>query len=168
MICSDPEQTGIHYGLRGAKLYTIQNCAAAAQNMLLAAHALGLGGVWVGAFEEEKIRGLLNIPQNARPQAIMAFGYPDEIPDHKRVKDLRIITYFNSYGATIRNMHHVLRDYSVDWEARIKQAHTAIDRFKEKAEKATAKAREDVGKKGGSFFQRYKEKIRSKTEIKKK
>lgn len=160
VICSDPDQTEMHYGLRGQRLYTIQNCAAAAENMLLTAHALGLGGTWVGAFDEEKVREILDIPQNARPQAILAFGYPDEVPDHKRVKDLEVITYFNNYGATIKKVHHVLRDYSLDWEARIKQAHTTMERLREKTQKATQKATGKIGKKGSSLFQKYKEKVK--------
>jgi nitroreductase len=168
VICSDPEQTELHYGLRGERLYTVQNCATAGENMLLAAHALGLGGVWVGAFDEEKIRELLNIPSSARPQAVLAFGYPDEIPDQKRIKDLNILTYFNTYGVRIKNVHRVLRDYSVDWEARIKEAHTAMERLREKAKAATQKASEQMSKKGGSLFQKYKEKIKKKVEINKK
>jgi nitroreductase len=162
VICSDPEQTELHYGLRGERLYTVQNCSAAAENMLLTAHALGIGGVWVGAFDEEKMRELLNIPKTARPQAILAFGYPDEIPDHKRVKDLSILTYFNSYGAKVKNVHRVLNEYSVDWEARMKEAHTAMERFREKAQAATKKASEKLNKEGSSLFQKYKEKIQIK------
>ena len=164
IICSDPEQTEIHYGLRGQRLYTVQNCAAAAENMLLTAHALGLGGIWVGAFDEEKVREIMDIPESARPQAILAFGYPDEVPDHKRLKDLSIITYFNSYGQRIRKVHHVLRDYSLDWEARINKAHTAIERLKEKAQAATQKATQ----KGGSFFQKYKQEFDKRIKDKRK
>ncbi|MBW2990766.1 nitroreductase family protein [Candidatus Woesearchaeota archaeon] len=167
VVCSDPEHTELHYGLRGQRLYTVQNCAAAAENMLLAAHALGLGGTWVGAFDEEKLREILDIPQTARPQAILAFGYPDEAPDHKRVKDLRVITYFNTYGATIKKVHHVLRDYSLDWEARVKKAHTAMGRFREKTQRATKKAKEQAGKKSSSLFQRYKKEL-EKRRIKKR
>lgn len=169
VICSDPEQTELHYGLRGARLYTVQNCAAAAQNMLLAAHAIGLGGNWVGAFDEEKLRDLLEIPKVARPQAILAFGYPDEVPDQKRIKDLRIITYFNSYGVTVKNMHHVLNDYSLDWENRISQAHTALDRLKEKTKEKTKQVVEktkgkstttQAGKdKKPSIFQKFKQEL---------
>ena len=167
VICSDPEQTERNYGLRGQRLYTVQNCAAAAENMLLTAHAIGLGGVWVGAFDEEKIRELLDVPSSARPQAILAFGYPDEVPNQKRVKDLNIITYFNAYGARIKKIHHVLRDYSLDWEARIKQAHTVVGRLKEKTKKATRAAKEKAGKKGSSWLQRYKQEL-EKRKIKKK
>lgn len=44
------------YGIRGERFYSIQNCAACIQNMLLAAHSLGLGACWVGAFDEVAIR----------------------------------------------------------------------------------------------------------------
>jgi nitroreductase len=169
VICSDPEQTELHYGLRGERLYTVQNCAASAENMLLAAHALGIGGIWVGAFDEEKMRELMDIPKSARPQAILAFGYPDEIPDHKRIKDLSIITYFNSYGSKIKNVHRVLHDYSVDWEERIKGAHDVFERFRQKAQVATQKATKEVEKKGGSWIKKYKEKIiKTETKTKKK
>ena len=168
VICSDPEVTELHYGLRGERLYTIQNCAAAAENMLLTAHSLGLGGVWVGAFDEEKVRDFLNIPKNARPQAILAFGYPSEIPDDKRIKDLSIITYFNCYGARIKNIHRLLNEYSVDWENRMKEAHTAMQRFREKTRATTKKASEKLNKESSSLFQKYKEKIKKNAEIKKK
>ncbi len=168
VICSDPEQTEMHYGLRGERLYTVQNCAAAAQNMLLAAHALGLGGVWVGAFDEDKMRELMDIPKTARPQAILAFGYPDEIPDHKRIKELGIITYFNSYGNKLKNVHHVLKDYSIEWEERIKKAHTTFGRLMEKTSAATQKTTEKLSKEGGSLFKKYKESIKKKEKIVKK
>lgn len=168
VICSDSEQTESHYGLRGQRLYTVQNCAAAAENMLLTAHALGLGGTWVGAFDEEKIREILGIPEFARPQSILAFGYPDEIPDHKRIKNLSIITYFNKYGARIKKVHLVLRDYSLDWEARIKKAHTVMERLREKTRKVTQKTTEKIGKKGGSLFQKYKEEVKKRIKARKK
>ncbi|MBN2052969.1 nitroreductase family protein [Candidatus Woesearchaeota archaeon] len=162
VICSDSEHTELHYGLRGERLYTVQNCAAAAENMLLAAHALGIGGVWVGAFDEEKIKEILAMPKEARPQSILALGYPAETPDHKKLKDLNILTYFNSYGVRIKNLHRLLNDYSYDWETKIKQAHTAMERLKEKTRKATQKTTVQVKNKGGSLLEKYKERIRAK------
>lgn len=48
--------------------------------MLLAAHALGLGGVWCGIYPEEdrmtRLSSILNLPANLRPLNILAFGYP--------------------------------------------------------------------------------------------
>ena len=42
-----------YYGLRGERLYTVQNCAAAIENMLIEAQSLGLGTNWVGGFDED-------------------------------------------------------------------------------------------------------------------
>jgi nitroreductase len=50
--------------------------------MLLAAHDLGLGAVWIGVYPAEKmvqkLRGLLNIPEHVAPFSIIAMGYPAE------------------------------------------------------------------------------------------
>ncbi|MCK5116225.1 MAG: nitroreductase family protein [Candidatus Aegiribacteria sp.] len=44
-------------------LFSIQDATAAAQNLLLAATKIGLGGCWVGMFDEEMLRDSLNIPK---------------------------------------------------------------------------------------------------------
>jgi len=60
------------------------DCAAATMNILLAAHALGLGAVWVGIFPVqeriEKTRKLLDIPEHVIPIALVSLGYADEKP----------------------------------------------------------------------------------------
>lgn len=60
--------------------YWVQDCSAATENMLLAAHALGLGGVWCGVFpvqeRVERVRALLNLPDTLIPLNVIAFGYP--------------------------------------------------------------------------------------------
>ncbi|MBN1914804.1 MAG: nitroreductase family protein [Parachlamydiales bacterium] len=62
--------------------YWVQDCAAATQNLLLAAHALHLGAVWTGVYpREERIKGLqelLSIPQNAIPFSLVVIGHPEE------------------------------------------------------------------------------------------
>ncbi len=162
VICSDPGQLIRHYGLRGERLYTVQNCAAAAQNMLLTAHAIGLGGVWVGAFDEMKIKSLLDVRDHARPQIVLAFGYPSEIPPHKRLTDLKLVVRFNNYGGKLKDIHRILRDYSVDWEARINKAHDAIDKIKERGKSFAQKTGKEIKKKSAPTI---KQKI---NEIKKK
>lgn len=58
------------------------DCAAATENMLIAANALGLGAVWVGIYPvEERIRGmreLLGIPEHIVPLSMVSLGYPGE------------------------------------------------------------------------------------------
>lgn len=62
--------------------YWQQDCAAATQNLLLAAHALGLGAVWTGAYpEEEKVAlmsRLFGLPGNVVPFCLVPIGYPAE------------------------------------------------------------------------------------------
>jgi nitroreductase len=66
----------------------IQDCSAATQNALLAAHAQGVGGVWLGLYPDdrrvENVRKLFNIPEGKVPFSIVSLGYPAEQP---RVRD---------------------------------------------------------------------------------
>lgn len=67
------------YRSRG-ELYAILDAAAGIENMLLAAHSIGLGACWVGAFDENTVSELLGIPDKSLPVAIIPVGYPDEQP----------------------------------------------------------------------------------------
>jgi nitroreductase len=62
--------------------YLVQDCSAATQNILLAASALGLGGVWLGLYPREPrmegIRQLLHLPENIMPVSMAALGVPAE------------------------------------------------------------------------------------------
>lgn len=57
------------------------DCSAASENMLLAAHALGLGGVWCGIYPEAdrmaRLSAILNLPATLRPLNVLSFGYPE-------------------------------------------------------------------------------------------
>ena len=81
VVVGEPEKSERYYGARGGRLYTVQGCAAAIQNMLLTAHSLGLGSCWVGAFDEEEIRRLCNLPEHVNVQGIVTIGYADEAPE---------------------------------------------------------------------------------------
>jgi nitroreductase len=62
--------------------YWVQDCSAATQNLLLAAHALGLGAVWLGCYPREErvagLRSLLGLPEHIVPLALVPIGYPAE------------------------------------------------------------------------------------------
>jgi nitroreductase len=79
VACTD-SNIRIHYGERGVSLYTIQDVAASIMGMMLVAHEEGLGSVWVGAFHEQEVSRILNLPDNLRPVAIIPVGYPSAIP----------------------------------------------------------------------------------------
>ena len=77
--CTD-SRISSKYGERGEYLYSIQDVAVSIMGMMLVAHENGLGTVWVGAFREEEVFDLLNLPKNLRPVAIVPVGYPAKIP----------------------------------------------------------------------------------------
>lgn len=76
VVCRVPDESGERYGNRGRNLYSIQDTAAMTQNLLLAAHAMGLGGCWVGAFKEAAIATAINTPLSVIPVAIIPIGKP--------------------------------------------------------------------------------------------
>jgi nitroreductase len=80
VVCAD-HRIRREYGERGVELYCLLDCAAATQNMMLCAYALGLGTCWVGAFDEAKVAGLLDLPSHLRPVVIFPVGYPAERPE---------------------------------------------------------------------------------------
>jgi len=62
----------------------IADCSAATQNLLLAAHAEGLGAVWTGVYPDqarvENFRKLLDLPEHIVPLALVPVGYPTHQP----------------------------------------------------------------------------------------
>ena len=82
-VCGDMEKA-----LEGpAKDFWIQDCSAATENILLAAHALGLGAVWTGCYPMEdrmpNVSKVLNLPENLVPLCVIVMGYPAESPEPK-------------------------------------------------------------------------------------
>lgn len=80
VACADHDRVVRRYGERGVMLYCLMDVAASVQNLLLAAHELGLATVWVGAFHEEEVRRVLGLPPHLCPVTIVPVGYPAERP----------------------------------------------------------------------------------------
>jgi nitroreductase len=112
VVYAEPIQTKRFYGLRGEKLYAIQNSAAAVENMLLAATDQGLASAWVGAFDENMVNNVTGAPQTVRPQAILAIGYSDQEPKLPQRYHLVDMTYINSWGGKIVNVDLAFDDFS--------------------------------------------------------
>ena len=90
LVCGDPrlEQSP------GAG-YWVVDCAAAVENLLLAAHALGLGAVWTGVYPgEERIeafRQLFKLPEHVMPHTLIPIGYPaEQLPREDRYREERV------------------------------------------------------------------------------
>ncbi|HRR38253.1 MAG TPA: nitroreductase family protein [Rectinema sp.] len=84
VICGDK-------AIQGTEEFLIEDCAAATENILLAAHGIGLGGVWCGVLQRsalhEHLVKALALPNKVIPLAIIALGFPDESPPLKERYD---------------------------------------------------------------------------------
>jgi len=80
VACADGELPASRYGQRGAELYAVQDATLALYNLWFAAVEMDLGACWVGAFDEEKVTRVLELPSNLRPVAILPVGYPAKAP----------------------------------------------------------------------------------------
>ena len=74
VACAEPTQSGD----LGGQQYYMTDMGIAAENLLLAAHSLGLGSVFVGVFNEEQLGDLLDIPPDIRIVGLFPLGYPLE------------------------------------------------------------------------------------------
>ena len=97
VICNDYNDVKEHYGKLG-KLYSIQNCASFAFGILLAAYEYGLGTCWVGAFDNEAVQRILNIPEEMDPEIIITLGYAEEIKKPSLREDPKFFCYFNAWN----------------------------------------------------------------------
>lgn len=75
IICADFDRTCLHYGKRGER-YVYIEIGHCAQNMELEAVALGLASVPVGAFYDDEVKRILDLPKNMDPIYIIPIGYP--------------------------------------------------------------------------------------------
>jgi len=83
----------------GASSHPVEDGSIAAYSMLLAAHAVGLGGCWLNpSTSEEEVKEILGIPKEHRLISVISIGYPAEAPSTTR-KELKDITFANRYGS---------------------------------------------------------------------
>lgn len=75
VICSDPDKSASRYGDRGRDLYSLQDATIFGAYVQLVAVDKGLSSVWIGAFNEGRVKKLLDISGNLRPVAIICLGY---------------------------------------------------------------------------------------------
>lgn len=80
VFCADPENSAKEYGIRGQKLFCIQDATIACSYAQLAAQSLGLATLWVGAFDEDQVRDILGCGR-LRPVVILLVGEANEEPE---------------------------------------------------------------------------------------
>ena len=81
--------------------YWVQDCSAATENILLAAHALGLGAVWTGVYPmDDRVAAVskaVGLPETIVPLCVIVIGHPDESPMPKDKWKPENVSY-NEYG----------------------------------------------------------------------
>jgi nitroreductase len=97
VVCADVARSSRVYGSRGVHLYSLQDTAAATENILLAAQELGLATCWVGAFRENEVAKAVKAPTNLRPVAIVAVGYPAERPAAPQKRSVNEIVHYGTF-----------------------------------------------------------------------
>ncbi|MEM1543294.1 MAG: nitroreductase family protein [Candidatus Bathyarchaeia archaeon] len=70
----------------------------AASFMTLEAHEEGLGVCWIGAFDEDKVKKVLKIPENLSVIILLTVGFPDEKPQPRPRKPREEIFFLDEYG----------------------------------------------------------------------
>jgi nitroreductase len=78
-LASAPVVIAIIGDPRGNRWFTV-DCSLAGANLMLAAHALGLGTCWVGGFGQAEVKKLLGVPRDREVVGLITLGYPDETP----------------------------------------------------------------------------------------
>jgi nitroreductase len=71
-------------------------CGYPAQNIMLQAHAIGLGTCAIGGFNKEVAIDILDIPEDMWPMILITLGYPDEEPKAKPRRPFSEVAYLNS------------------------------------------------------------------------
>lgn len=82
---------------RDGKSYGDVDAAIVMDHMVLAAAELGLGTCWIGAFDLQKARAALSIPEDVEPIAFTPLGYPADAAGSKKRKELDELVIYGSW-----------------------------------------------------------------------
>jgi len=83
--------------------FFVVDASCATENLLLAAHGLGLGACWVAVYDscnsnsEKYVRDVLNVPPHLRVIAMVPIGYPDEKAEPRNLRELNKMVHFDKY-----------------------------------------------------------------------
>jgi nitroreductase len=79
-VVGNPKGTGADMFLPDGNVAYQHACAAAIQNMMLAAHSFGLGSLWFTLFDRKAVREILGVSEEKDPLALICLGKPDADP----------------------------------------------------------------------------------------
>lgn len=99
IICGCADEKNCYAKLGNLGLSFQVDLAIALDHMILAATAEGLGSCWIAAYDEERVKKVLDIPDTLRVVCLTPVGYPAETPGDRGRKTLKEITSLDKYGA---------------------------------------------------------------------
>jgi nitroreductase len=85
-VCQDLDEAERIGSTLGREVLTLMDSAMAAQNIMLAAYAEGLGTCPICSFHQGGVQKLLNLPHHIAPQILISMGWPQHIPSSPRRK----------------------------------------------------------------------------------
>ena len=101
VACGEKGKSGWYHGAmstdKGDSWYMF-DVALAMEHLVLAAHSLGLGTVYVGLFDAGRAAGILGVPEGTVVVAMTPLGYPDESPPPRPRKGLSEFVFHDRYG----------------------------------------------------------------------
>src|SRR5919108_2372181 len=98
VVCSNTSRSVGRYGIRGREFYSIIDGTFASMLILLSAVNEGIGACFVGAFQDNKVSEILELPKDVRPIGIICIGYPAEKPEKLERIDLKALVHYEKYG----------------------------------------------------------------------
>jgi nitroreductase len=101
VVLAEHKKNAKFFGVKGEKVYAVQDAAFAVENMLLAATDLGLGCSLVIGFNEQRIKDILAIQEPAEPYAIITLGYAGETPKLSSKYPLEKFVFFEKHNAKV-------------------------------------------------------------------
>ncbi len=78
VFSADPVRSATRFGERGANIYALQDATIAAAYAQLVVVATGLASTWVGDFDEQRVKELLELDADLVPVSLLSIGYPAE------------------------------------------------------------------------------------------
>jgi len=99
LVCSDDSHLEGLYGVRG-RVYSRQSAGAAIYGLMLKLSDIGIGSCWVGAYSDEKIRRIFDIPKDFQVEAIVPIGFSDDGAGKEKKKSLERSIYWEKWKNT--------------------------------------------------------------------
>lgn len=97
-VCVDRDRALAKGGEMGRDVMSLFDVAMAAQNMMLLAHAMGLGSCVLRGFDQKAVQVLLELPDQITPELLIIVGYPKVVPKAPRRRPLKEVMHFERWG----------------------------------------------------------------------